>query len=113
MRGRSGPGLSRRRAVATPLTPYRAPPVRSYYCADMESHYVETWHAMEDLVEEGLVKSAGVSNFNIAQLREVLESVKKHKPAVLQNECHPYLQQKDMVDFCKLNGIGACAAAVV
>lgn len=87
--------------------------MRSYYCADMESHYVETWHAMEDLVEEGLVKSAGVSNFNIAQLREVLESVKKHKPAVLQNECHPYLQQKDMVDFCKLNGIGACAAAVV
>ena len=76
-----------------------------YYCSDNECHYVETWHAMEDLVEEGLVKAAGISNFNVAQIREVLDNVKKHKPTVLQNECHPYLQQKDTIDFCKANGI--------
>jgi len=52
---------------------------------------------------------AGISNFNISQCREVLDSVKKHKPTVLQNECHPYLQQKDIIDFCKANGIGMSA----
>jgi diketogulonate reductase-like aldo/keto reductase len=72
-----------------------------YYCTDKGSHYVETWHAMEDLVDEGLVKSIGVSNFNLTQLREVLGCVKKHPVSVLQNECHPYLQNKDLLDYCK------------
>lgn len=76
-----------------------------YFSVDKESHYVETWHAMEDLVDKGLVRSIGLSNFNKAQIAEVLSKVKKHPVSLLQNECHPYLQQKDLIDFCRCNGI--------
>jgi len=76
-----------------------------YFCADKESHFVETWHAMEDLVDKGLVRSIGLSNFNKAQIAEVLKNVRKHPVSLLQNECHPYLQQKDLVDFCRCNNI--------
>ena len=37
--------------------------------------------------------------------REVLAAAKKHLPAVLQNESHPYLQERDLRDFCRINGI--------
>lgn len=75
------------------------------YSSDNECHYMEAYHAMEDLVDEGLCKSIGLSNFNIRQIHEVLSNAKKHLPAVLQNECHPYLQQKDILDVCKINDI--------
>merc|ERR1719481_294588 len=76
-----------------------------YYCADMESHYVETWAAMEDLVDQGLTKSIGLSNFNKRQVEEVLLTAKKYKPAVLQNESHPYLHEKDLRDYCAIHNI--------
>jgi len=77
-----------------------------YYCVDHDSHYVETWLEMEKLVDAGLTKSIGLSNFNKRQIREVLDIPNaKYKPAILQNESHPYLQEKDLRDFCKTNGI--------
>merc|ERR1712228_315183 len=71
----------------------------------MGSHYVETWAAMEALVEEGLTKTIGLSNFNKRQVEEILLTAKKYKPAVLQNESHPYLHEKDLRDYCKIHGI--------
>lgn len=76
-----------------------------YYAADMTSHYLETWDEMEKLVDEGLVKSIGLSNFNRRQIEEVLNATKKHKPAVLQNESHPYLHERDLRDFCRIHDI--------
>jgi len=76
-----------------------------YFVSDTECHFTETWQAMQELVDEGVVRSIGLSNFNKAQIDEVLAMQCKHGPAVLQNECHPYLQQKDLIDFCNANGI--------
>lgn len=45
--------------------------------------YKDTWKAMEKLVEKGLVKAIGLSNFNSRQIDDVL-SVATVKPAVLQ-----------------------------
>eukprot|EP00667_Euglena_gracilis_P013041 EG_transcript_13428 len=75
------------------------------YASDNACHYVETWHAMEELVDEGLCRSIGLSNFNRRQIREILEVAKKHRPVILQNEGHPYLQQKDLLDYCRREGI--------
>jgi len=76
-----------------------------YFMSDVEHHYTDTWEAMQSLVDEGIVRSIGLSNFNRAQIEEVLNMKLKYQPAVLQNECHPYLQQKDLIDFCNYNGI--------
>jgi len=76
-----------------------------YYCADLTSHYVTTWAAMEQMVDLGLTKSIGLSNFNRRQVDEILQNAAKYKPVILQNESHPYLHDKDLRDFCAQNGI--------
>eukprot|EP00400_MALV-I_sp_L67-5_P000497 gene497-1042_t len=74
------------------------------YFIDADCHYIESWQEMEVLVDEGLAKSIGLSNFNKRQIEEVRQ-IARHPVSVLQNECHPYLQQKDLMDYCKINGI--------
>jgi len=75
-----------------------------YYCVDKESHYIETWQTMEKLVDEGLVKSIGISNFNKTQMEEVVK-IARHPVSLLQNECHVYLQQKDLIDLCRFRKV--------
>ena len=57
------------------------------------------WPKMESLVEKGLTKNIGVSNYNVQSLLNLL-SFCKIKPLVNQIELHPYLYQKKLVEFC-------------
>lgn len=66
--------------------------------------YRDTWKAMEKLVEKGLTKAIGLSNFNKRQIDDIL-SVATIKPAVLQVECHPYLAQNELIAHCRANGL--------
>ncbi|KAF7285424.1 hypothetical protein GWI33_010673 [Rhynchophorus ferrugineus] len=66
--------------------------------------YLDTWKAMEELVKKNLVKSIGLSNFNKAQITRILEKG-SIAPAVLQIECHPYLNQSRLLEFAKSKGI--------
>lgn len=67
-------------------------------------HFNETWKAMEALLKTGKTRAIGVSNFNIRRLKDLL-SVAEVVPAVNQVEAHPYLQQPDLMEFCKDKGI--------
>jgi diketogulonate reductase-like aldo/keto reductase len=68
----------------------------------------ETWQAMEKLVENGLVKSIGVSNFTVMMIIDLL-SYAKIKPVINQVEVHPYNSQQELVDFCHKQGIQVTA----
>lgn len=68
----------------------------------------ETWHAMEELVEQGLARSIGVSNYNGALMLDLLRYA-RIQPVTLQIEHHPYLTQQPLVDLCKARGIAVTA----
>lgn len=68
----------------------------------------ETWQAMEDLVRAGLVRNIGVSNFNVALLRDLV-AYAKIPPAMLQAEMHPYLTQEKLLRFCLSEEIAVTA----
>ncbi|KAM7264539.1 hypothetical protein ACFE04_002222 [Oxalis oulophora] len=63
-----------------------------------------TWHAMEDLVSKDLVRSIGISNYDIFLTRDCL-AYSKVKPAVNQIETHPYFQRESLVKFCQKHNI--------
>lgn len=68
----------------------------------------ETWAAMEDLVQAGLVRHIGVANFGVALLRDLL-NLATIPPAILQVELHPYLTQEKLLRFCRESNIAVTA----
>lgn len=65
-----------------------------------------TWKAMQEAVEEGKVKSIGVSNYGIKHIQELLNwDGLKIKPVVNQIELNPWLQRVELVNFLRENGI--------
>ncbi|MEO1267593.1 MAG: aldo/keto reductase [Myxococcota bacterium] len=65
---------------------------------------VESWRAMERLLQEGRCRSIGVSNFTVRHLEELLERTGVI-PAINQIEVHPFLQQRATRAFCHQQGI--------
>lgn len=64
----------------------------------------QSWRALEGLRAEGKARSIGVSNFTIKHLAELLAETKA-VPAVNQVEFHPYLYQRELLEFCVAKGI--------
>jgi len=70
-------------------------------------HHV-AWAQLEECVKNGLTKSIGLSNFNTQTILNVW-TLSQIKPAVLQIELSPYLQQRKLVEFCHKMGIAITA----
>lgn len=69
-----------------------------------DSDYVDTYKAMEKVMQKGKVKAIGVSNFSKAELERLIAETNV-VPAAHQIECHPYLQQNSFTEFHKQKGI--------
>ena len=65
---------------------------------------LDTWKALEACVDAGLCKNIGVCNFSIKKLQTILEGC-RIKPSANQVECHPFLPQTDLFEFCQANDI--------
>lgn len=66
--------------------------------------YMEAWKEMMNLYEDGLVKAIGVCSCTIDQLKK-FHAMYGHYPMINQVELHPFFQRKDLLEFCKENGI--------
>ena len=77
-------------------------------CPDFGVSVMDTWKAMEALVDQGLVRSIGVSNFGPKRIKDLLEYA-RIKPVVNQLELHPLLAQTELVKFCSDSGIQCVA----
>lgn len=67
-------------------------------------NYVAGYRQMEKAYQEGKVKAIGLSNFNQAQIEEIL-GLCQVKPAVLQTEVHPYFQEQELKSFLSKEGM--------
>jgi alcohol dehydrogenase (NADP+) len=71
---------------------------------------LDTWRAMEALVDGGRCRAIGLSDVSLEALRTIYESA-RIKPAVVQVESHPYLPETELLEFCKKTGIVLLAFA--
>ena len=68
----------------------------------------DTWAAMEDLIEQGLVKRIGVCNYTSGLLHDLF-AYARIRPVVLQVESHPYLTQEALLRLARQYGLAATA----
>ena len=71
---------------------------------DRDVTLLDTWKALETLVDHGKCRAIGLSDIGLNELRPIYESA-RIKPAVIQVESHPYLPENELLDYCKQNGI--------
>ena len=65
---------------------------------------LDTWRAMEGLVDEGRCKAIGLSDISTDKVNEIFEAA-RIKPAVVHVESHPYLPEWDLLAYCRKHGI--------
>jgi diketogulonate reductase-like aldo/keto reductase len=65
---------------------------------------LDTWRALEGLVDGGGCKAIGLSDIGLDQTKEIFDAG-RIKPAVIHVESHPYLPKWDLLDYCRKNGI--------
>src|SRR5208282_2103218 len=65
---------------------------------------LDTWRALEGLVDVGKCKAIGLSDIGLERLKEIYEAA-TIKPAVVHVESHPYLPEWELLEFCHKNGI--------
>lgn len=71
---------------------------------------LDTWRAMESLVDRGRCRAIGLSDITLNELLPIYESA-RIKPAAVQVEAHPYLPETELLEFCKKRGIVLLAFA--
>jgi alcohol dehydrogenase (NADP+) len=71
---------------------------------------LDTWQAMERLVDQGKCRAIGLSDISLDQLAPLSEAA-AIKPSVIQVEAHPYLPETELLDFCRERGIVLLAFA--
>src|SRR3954447_7274100 len=65
---------------------------------------LDTWRALERLVDEGRCKAIGLSDVSLEQAKAIFDAA-RIKPAVIHLESHPYLPEWELLNYCKTNGI--------
>jgi aldehyde reductase len=71
---------------------------------DKEVTLLDTWRAMEGLVDHGKCRAIGLSDITLDRVLPIYESA-RIKPAAIQVESHPYLPETELLEFCKGKGI--------
>src|SRR5580700_5666761 len=71
---------------------------------------LDTWKALETLVDHGKCRAIGLSDVDLNQLKPIVKAA-RIKPAVVQVESHPYLPETELLEYCKQNGIVLLAFA--
>jgi alcohol dehydrogenase (NADP+) len=71
---------------------------------------LDTWRAMESLVDGGRCRAIGLSDIGLSELLPLYESA-RIQPAVVEVEAHPYLPETELLEFCKEKGVVLLAFA--